>query len=407
MDTGGAVRFELTEGVNPRWFSRPVHRRSASVRKRRQIKLPAHYRLTQPDAKPTLSLIGENMATIRQQSGKWQVRVQRKGYPTQSKTFTNKADAIKWGKQIEVEMERGAFQAPDEGTDATLADVLTRYLSEITPSKKGAKVEGYRIAVLQRSNLAKQALARIRSIDIARYRDERSKTVAANTIKNELNTLSAVFEAARLEWGMNVTNPVRGLKRPNAPGGRERRLLSGEEERLLEACKASKAWYLCTAATLAIETGMRLGEIASLEWQHIDLTKRVARLSDTKNGTARSVPLSSRACQALSALPRNLSGKLFPVCVDAIKQAFRAAVARARKTYEQELAAAGIGPEALAEDPLLANLHFHDLRHEAVSRLFELGLGAMEVASISGHKTLAMLKRYTHLRAEDLALKLG
>lgn len=247
-------------------------------------------------------------------------------------------------------MERGAFTERAESENTTLSEVLERYLAEITPSKKGAKVEGYRIAVIQRSTLAKQALARIRSIDIARYRDERRKTVAANTVKNELNTLSAVFEAARLEWGMNVTNPVRGLKRPKAPGGRERRLLPGEEERLLAACKTSKAWYLCSAVTLAIETGMRLGELASLEWQHIDLQRHTARLAETKNGTSRTVPLSSRACQALTALPRDISGKLFPVCADAIKQSFRAAVARARKAYAP----------LCDEDPLLTNLHFHD-----------------------------------------------
>lgn len=347
------------------------------------------------------------MATIRMQSGKWQVRVQRKGYPPQSKTFTSKADAIKWGKQTEVDIERGAFLTRAESENTTLADVLARYAAEITPHKKGAQVERYRIALLQRAQFAQRPLARIRSIDVARYRDERCKTVSANTVKNELNTLSAVFEACRMEWGINIVNPVRGLKRPRAPRGRERRLLPAEEERLMSACQKSKAWYLCCAVTLAIETGMRLGELAALEWQHIDLQRRVARLPDTKNGSARAVPLSTKAAQAFNALPRSISGRVFPVHVDTIKQSFRAAVRRGRKVYEIELASAGIAQDAIRADLMLTNLKFHDLRHEAVSRLFERGLNPMEVAAISGHKTLAMLKRYTHLRAEDLVLKLN
>lgn len=341
------------------------------------------------------------------QSGKWQVRVQRKGHPPLSNTFINKADAIRWGKQTEVDIERGAFLARTESENTTLSDALSRYVADITPQKKGAQVERYRIAVLQRSPLAQQRLARIRSIDVAKYRDERCKMVSANTVKNELNTLSAVFEACRMEWGMNVSNPVRGLKRPRAPRGRERRLFPSEEKRLLSACQKSKAWYLCSAVMIAIETGMRLGELAALEWQHIDLQRRVADLVETKNGTGRTVPLSTTACEALSTLPRAISGKVFPVHVDTIKQSFRAAVIRGRNAYEQKLTQAGIEHEAIIADPMLKNLKFHDLRHEAVSRLFERGLNPMEVAAISGHKTLAMLQRYTHLRAEDLARKLN
>lgn len=347
------------------------------------------------------------MASIRKRGEKWQARVQMRGMPPLSKTFTSKADAVRWSRKTEIELERGEFVRRVTEDRHLLHDALERYCQEITPSKKGATVEVYRIAVLKRSPLAKQALATIRSPDIARYRDQRGKEVSANTVKNELNTLSAVFEVCRLEWGINVPNPVRGLKRPKAPKGRERRLHPSEEERLLAACKKSRAWYLYGAVIVAIETGMRLGELAGLMWERIDLQQQIAHLADTKNGSARSVPLSTRALQALNALPRSLTGKVFPVHVDTIKQAFRSAVARGRKAYERELADAGAVHDTSKLPPILTDLRFHDLRHEAVSRLFERGFNPMEVAAISGHKTLAMLKRYTHLRAEDLALRLG
>ena len=138
----------------------------------------------------------------------------------------------------------------------------------------------------------------------------------------------------------------------------------------------------------AIETGMRMGEMLSLEWRYVDMAQRVATLPDTKTGDARQVPLSTAAIAELSALPRHIkNGRVFWTWsrADSLENAWRRAVK-----------AAGI------ED-----LRFHDLRHEAVSRLFELGLNPMEVAAISGHKTLQMLKRYTHLRAAELALKIG
>ncbi|MGC9208169.1 site-specific integrase, partial [Acidithiobacillus sp.] len=135
----------------------------------------------------------------------------------------------------------------------------------------------------------------------------------------------------------------------------------------------------------AIETGMRRSEICGLRWENVNLAGKVALLPDTKNGKARNVPLSSAAVAVLSALPRRLSGGVWDVKEDTVTQAFARCCRRA----------------------VIEDLHFHDLRHEATSRFFEKGLNPMQVAAITGHKTLQMLKRYTHLRAEDLAKMLG
>ena len=131
---------------------------------------------------------------------------------------------------------------------------------------------------------------------------------------------------------------------------------------------------------------MRQGELVSLRWEHIDLNRRTVHLPDTKNGESRTVPLSTAAVKILRSLPRNIQGKVFPgVTTEAVKRAYARAVRRTA----------------------IEDLRFHDLRHEATSRLFEKGLNIMEVASITGHKDLRMLRRYTHLKAEDLARKLG
>jgi len=137
---------------------------------------------------------------------------------------------------------------------------------------------------------------------------------------------------------------------------------------------------------------MRFGELAGVLWKHVDLDKRTIFLPDTKNGSPRTVPLSTRALAAIQILPRSISGWLFTVKPGSIRSAFLIAVQKAK---------------ACSPEGMLQNLRFHDLRHEAVSRLFEKGLNTFEVGSISGHKTLAMLQRYTHVKANDLALKLG
>jgi integrase len=131
---------------------------------------------------------------------------------------------------------------------------------------------------------------------------------------------------------------------------------------------------------------MRQSELVGLKWKNIDFQRRTAFLPHTKNGESRSVPLSAEALNVLGNLPRSISGDVFPgLTTTAVKKAFTRATRRAE----------------------IEDFHFHDLRHEATTRLFERGLNIMAVAAITGHKDLRMLQRYTHLKAEDLARKLG
>ncbi len=174
--------------------------------------------------------------------------------------------------------------------------------------------------------------------------------MSSTTVKRDLVIVSHLFEVARKEWGLPVVNPVRDIKTPAHNKARERRLESAsdvsesEEKQLLRACQDARNPYLLAVVRLALETAMRQGELIGLRWEHIDLTRRIAHLPQTKNGEARTVPLSTVALQILRKLPRSLSGQVFPgLTAEAVKKAFIRAVRRAG----------------------LEDLRFHDLRHEA------------------------------------------
>jgi len=318
----------------------------------------------------------------------WQAKIRKKGFPPVSKTFLRRADAEAWAKDQEVAMQRGLWRDTTEAEATTLGEALERYLREVTPRKKSAKREAARIRAWLARPIARRSLASIRGSDIAAFRDaERRRGMAENSIRLEIALLSHLFEVARREWGMEgLQNPCRTIRLPAGSRRRERRLEGDEEPRLLDAIEKAMPRSPGVRALLvvAIETGMRQGKLLRLRWSDIDLARRIAHLDDTKSGDPRDVPLSSRAVEALRSLPRRIDGRVFGVTQDALIRGF----ARACRL-------AGI-----------ENLRFHDLRHEAASRLAGR-LQAHELAKMFGWRTLSMALRYYHPRAEDLARKLG
>ena len=286
-----------------------------------------------------------------------------------------------------METERSiALGLPQGDGGATLLSILQRYAQEITPLKKSAPQESIRIRRLCRSGLVAVRISDLRPSHIAQYRDQRLKQVSASTCRLDLCLISHALDTARKEWGYHLQgNPVSDIRKPSLPKGRDRRLEGDEEQRLLESCRRSTNHWLLPLVCFALETAMRRGELLTLEWKHVHTAQAWVHLSDTKNGSPRDVPLSPKAQAILTDLPHDLSGRVFPVHFEALKGLWRRATKRAG----------------------IEDLHFHDLRHEATSRFFEKGLNVMEVAAITGHKDLRMLQRYTHLRAEDLAVKLG
>ena len=357
------------------------------------------------------------MATIRSREDQdgiiigWQAQIKRKGFPLQVKTFRTKSEATHWATVTESEMMRGVFVQRTESEQTTLNDLLDRYSREVLPTLKGGYREQSRIKALQ-DGLGAYSLAALNSSMIAKYRDKRLSTISEKTgrlvgpqtVKHELGLLQRALKMAVMEWGITMPGgiPTAMVKKPSLPSARDRRLVDDEEERLLAACDEARNAWLRPVVIFAIETAMRAGEIlekweldketgnqekksVGLQWSDVDLKKRTAHLPKTKDGEARTVPLSSRAVSTLEVLPRNLDGRVFGVTYEGIHQSYVRACRRAGIT----------------------GLTFHDLRHEATSRLFEKGFNPMEVSAITGHKTLQMLKRYTHLRAEDLAKRMG
>ncbi|MBN6739927.1 site-specific integrase [Acidithiobacillus sp. MC6.1] len=316
----------------------------------------------------------------------WQAKVRKKGYPTQTHVFRSKREAQEWAAIIESEMARGIWKDRSEAESTTLKDCLERYLVEVMPSKKSAKPEINRLRQWMERPIALQFMAAIRGKDVAMsIRDMEAEGKGSNTIRLHLAVLSHLYRVARTEWGMDdLVNPVELVRKPRLPQGRDRRLTGDEEERLLTACNVVNT-ELAAIMQLAIETGMRQGEIMGITWDNVSITKCQVFLPDTKNGTARTVPLSSKALAVLSSLPHRMDGRVWSYTQDGMRASWAKALKRAGIT----------------------GLTFHDLRHEATSRLFEKGLNPMQVAAITGHKTLQMLKRYTHLRAEDLVKLLG
>lgn len=353
------------------------------------------------------------MATIRKRGElSWEAQVRRQGFPSQTKTFIYRQDAERWVRQVESEMDRGAFVPRSRSERATIGSLLERYSLEVTPQKKNWKSEAEIIGRL-RIAFGAYSLAGLQPETITVYRDRLLKEGrAASTVKHYLDTLSVVINHARSEWHFPLPeNPCAVVKRPRQPAGRDRRLMPGELRRLLRECRRYRNPVLEPLVLLALETAARQGELFTLRWEDVDLSDATITLRDTKNGSTRGVPLSPAAVAVLKGLrpgagsnvallPR---GKVFEANIAATRIAFIRALARARERYEAVCMRAG----READPRYLSDLRFHDLRHEATSRLFESGLfDMMEVASITGHKTVSMLKRYTHLQANRLAAKM-
>ena len=325
------------------------------------------------------------MATFRKRNGKWQAIVRHKTIGTTSRSFHTKQAAIKWVISVEEQLEAGTFGTL-RLTHITLGELLERYSSEVTPAKRGATTELRRLKRLIRDPVSSLKVSQLTSQVIAAFRDRRLLD-GRRTCHYDLILIRHCLKIAMNEWGLMLSaNPVDRVKIPPSSPARNRRLEEGEFDRLQEASKKTKNPHIWPVIVFAIETGMRRGEILGLRWEHVDLDKRIAYLPLTKNGSSREVPLSTKAAQVLAKQrQRNDTPSPFPVAPNGFRLAWDRLRSRAG----------------------LSDLRFHDLRHEAISRFFELGLNIPEVAVISGHKDPRMLFRYTHLKAEHLIQKLA
>lgn len=361
------------------------------------------------------------MATIREaKSGWWQAIVRRKGFPDQSTTREKKADAEAWARDVENKIDRGVFVDRAEAESTTLKKALERYEEEVSEKKDGHEQEKYRINTWKESPLAKRSLASLRGSDFAKWRDERIKNVEASTVQKDIAVISHLFNVARKEWGLEVSNPISSIKLPSEDNSRNRRLEAGEEDTLIRELTPvpgrgqTRSLVMIPLVRLAIETAARQSELLALTWADIDINRHSIRIrgkaradgkSRTKNRDQfRDVPMSPVAKSVLEALKGEKVvqiGKVLPISAQVAKNAFSTAVARARAAHEAECAKSGSPPHPT----FMLNLTFHDLRHEGTSRLAEI-YEIHELMKITGHSSTRMLARYYHPRVEDLAKKM-
>ena len=331
------------------------------------------------------------MATYQKTSkGHVCATVRIKGYPPKSRTFRTKAMARKWAISIEDAMRSGSYQDSPDGS--LLGTIFDRYEREIVPLKKTVK--------FHRTNLKHlyQAFGHLQTYElsaqhIVRYVSMRREQVSSETVRKEVNTLGHVVKTAMALWGVEFDGtPVEQAKtilsvtRALATSKpRTRRLADGEEDKLFAALKRSPATSL--AARLTLETARRLGEILAIKEELISRRngRYYLQVEDSKTGAAFNVPLSSAASALLKTMKPDADGYLFTVRNDSISQAFGRAVSRAG----------------------LSNLRLTDLRHEALSRLFEAGFTVPEVMAISRHNSPdVLLKVYANVMAGQLGKKL-
>ncbi len=266
-----------------------------------------------------------------------------------------------------------------------MRDLLQRYAKSISVKKRSALKEQHTINALCKDVIGSCYINELTPAIFAEYRDRRLCEVKPSTVNRQMSVLKHCISVARSEWGFEIKrNPFDVIKLPPLGEGRDRRLKAGEWELISAEAQNTSNIYLYPIIEIAIETGMRQGEILGLIWDNIDFIGRLAFLSITKNGSSRKVPLSLRAIEILSSLQR-VDERVFPTNKKTVYSAWKSLMKRTG----------------------ISGLRFHDLRHEAISRFFERGLSMPEVATISGHKSYKMLFRYTHMKPEEIAIKLN
>lgn len=334
------------------------------------------------------------MATIESRHGPdgtktYRVKIRLRGVPTQTASFSRKTDAHRWASATESAIREGRYFKTAEAKRHTLAQLIDRYDAEILANRSGDVRNKRRLLLFWKRELGSYLLADITPAAISECRAKlldgittRKKQRSPATVVRYLAALSHVFTIAMRDWGWVEDSPMRRVTKPKEPPGRCRFLTDRERNDLLRACCESTSHAIYAVVVLALSTGMRRGEILSLRWSQIDLARGRITLEKTKNGDRRGIPLTGHAQEVLvmaSMIRRTDTDLLFPGAdpskpVD-ITKPWETAYKKAK----------------------LTDFRFHDLRHSAASYLAMSGASTIEIAEVLGHRTLQMVRRYSHL----------
>lgn len=319
----------------------------------------------------------------------YKAQVRLKGRPSISATFSRLTDARRWAQSTEAAIKEGRYFKAAEARRHTLADLVDRYLREVLPHKPRNASNTKQQLNWWKAKLGQHLLSDVTAALIVQSRNEllatktrRGKLMSPSTVVRYMAALSVALNVAVRDWEWLDDSPMRKVSKPRQPRGRERWLNDKERQALLDACRASSSRHLYTVVVLALSTGMRSGEMLGLKWSQVDLVHGQIRLHDTKNDASRSVPLAGMALQLMQehAKVRRIGTDLVFPGADPHKPI------DLKKPWTTAVRKAG-----------LVDFRFHDLRHSAASYLAMNGASTIEIAAILGHKTLAMVKRYSHL----------
>lgn len=326
------------------------------------------------------------MATIVKVGDRYKAVVRLKGHSAAARTFDTRMAAIRWAEEKEHELKHKHDGRILRGK--TLKDAFDRYRKEISPRKAGQRWEEVRLLKLAKLPMAYRQLASLHADDLQAWVD--TTHLSAGSIRREFTLVRSVLKVARKRWKWIEHDPVKDVELPADPPSRERRIHDEEVEQVLTALGYDPdakvrgcAWELGQAFQLALETAMRRGEIWALDWVNVFLDRRVLILPKTKNGDRRHIPLSLTAVEILKRMGEKKQGPVFQTRKESAETIWRA-----------KLKKAGI------ED-----LHFHDTRHEACTRLAKR-VSVLDLARIIGHRDLNSLMIYYNATAEEIALQL-
>ena len=322
------------------------------------------------------------MGCVRKRGKSWNAQVRMSGWRSFTKTFRTKLDATEW--VINFEKELRSKPIPENNIKSIkLKDLFNRYKVEILPKLKSYKIVCYKLNLLSRIWLGEIKVINLTKGHLEQFCKERKLVVQDGTVKSELMLVKRIFKVATDKWNYGIPfDAFHGVELPSPHKSRTRRLLSNELSVLISNAEKQRNKYISTIIQFAVETGMRRSEILKLKWNDTNLDTGIASLYDTKNGDDRHIPLTKTVIQLLSNLTQS-SEFVFPISANCLRLAW----------------------ERCRNKSNIKGLRFHDLRHEAVSRFFEMGLSVPEVALISGHKDVRQLFRYTHLKPENLIAK--
>ena len=322
------------------------------------------------------------MGCVRRRGNSWNAQVRISGWRSFTKTFQTKSDAKQWIVTLEKELKSKPL--PEKNIkNLKLKDLFNKYKFEILPKLKSHKIVTYKLNFLSRLWLGEIKVINLTKGHLEQFCKDRKLVVKDGTIKSELMLIKRIVKIATDKWNYGIPfNAFYGIELPSPHKPRNRRATQEELSILIAHANKQRNTYISTIIQFAVETGMRRSEILKLKWIDVNLKTRIASLYDTKNGDERHIPLTKTAVQLLSNLTQ-LSDFVFPISANCLRLAWE----RCRKKSN------------------IKGLRFHDLRHEAVSRYFEMGLSVPEVALISGHKDVRQLFRYTHLKPESLIAK--